>query len=450
MCMPALEVNFDGLVGPTHNYAGLSYGNVASLNNAASFSNPQEAVLQGLEKMKAMHDKGLTQGVFAPHARPDLNILRRLGFSGNDAQVINKAFNADPILLRACYSASAMWTANAATVSPSPDTTDGKVHFTAANLNNKFHRSLEPATTTRLLKAMFNNQNHFAHHTHLPDQGFFGDEGAANHTRFCDSHGEQGLEMFVFGASAFNSHLPKPVKFPARQTLEASEAICRLHNLKDTSQILLQQNPDVIDQGVFHNDVIAVGNANVLLCHQQAFLNQQQALQDIREAYVGNKQFYIIEVPTSKVSIQDAVSSYLFNSQLVSLSDGSMLLVAPKECQRNSAVNDYIDEMIMADNPINQVRFFDLRQSMQNGGGPACLRLRVALNEQELAAVNPDVILTDTKYTQLCNWAQRNYRDQLGAKDFADSALLTESYQALDELTQLLNLGSVYDFQLEG
>ncbi|WP_350637117.1 N-succinylarginine dihydrolase, partial [Pseudoalteromonas sp. GW168-MNA-CIBAN-0100] len=78
-----------------------------------------------------------TQGVFAPHARPDLNILRRLGFSGNDAQVINKAFNADPILLRACYSASAMWTANAATVSPSPDTTDGKVHFTAANLNNK-------------------------------------------------------------------------------------------------------------------------------------------------------------------------------------------------------------------------------------------------------------------------------------------------------------------------
>ena len=27
----AYEVNFDGLVGPTHNYAGLSYGNVASL-----------------------------------------------------------------------------------------------------------------------------------------------------------------------------------------------------------------------------------------------------------------------------------------------------------------------------------------------------------------------------------------------------------------------------------
>ena len=447
--MHALEVNFDGLVGPTHNYAGLSYGNVASLNNAASFSNPQEAVLQGLAKMKAMHDKGLTQGVFAPHARPDLNVLRRLGFTGNDAQVINKAFKADPILLRACYSASAMWTANAATVSPSPDTNDGKVHFTAANLNNKFHRSLEPNTTTRLLKAMFSNEQYFAHHTHLPEQGFFGDEGAANHTRLCDSHGETGLELFVFGASAFNSKLVKPVKFPARQTLEASEAICRLHNIKDTSQILLQQNPDVIDQGVFHNDVIAVGNANVLLCHQQAFLNQTQALDDIREAYVGNKQLYIIEVPTSKVSIQDAVSSYLFNSQLVSMNDDAMLLVAPQECQRNPAVKAYIEELIVADNPINQVQFFDLRQSMQNGGGPACLRLHVALNSHELAAVNPDVILNDEKYTQLCDWATRHYRDKLGANDFADPALLTESYQALDELTQLLSLGSVYPFQLE-
>ena len=447
--MHALEVNFDGLVGPTHNYAGLSYGNVASLNNAASFSNPQEAVLQGLAKMKAMHDKGLTQGVFAPHARPDLNVLRRLGFTGNDAQVINKAFKADPILLRACYSASAMWTANAATVSPSPDTNDSKVHFTAANLNNKFHRSLEPNTTTRLLKAMFNNEQYFAHHTHLPEQGFFGDEGAANHTRLCDSHGETGLELFVFGASAFNSKLVKPVKFPARQTLEASEAICRLHNIKDTSQILLQQNPDVIDQGVFHNDVIAVGNANVLLCHQQAFLNQTQALDDIREAYVGNKQLYIIEVPTSKVSIQDAVSSYLFNSQLVSMNDDAMLLVAPQECQRNPAVKAYIEELIVADNPINQVQFFDLRQSMQNGGGPACLRLRVALNSHELAAVNPDVILNEQKYTQLCDWATRHYRDKLGANDFADPALLTESYQALDELTQLLSLGSVYPFQLE-
>ncbi|OUS70662.1 N-succinylarginine dihydrolase [Pseudoalteromonas sp. A601] len=445
----AVEVNFDGLVGPTHNYAGLSYGNVASLNNATSYSNPKEAVLQGLAKMKAMHDLGLTQGVFAPHARPDINVLRRLGFSGRDSDVIGKAYKADPILLRACYSASAMWTANAATVSPSVDTLDKKVHFTAANLNNKFHRSLEPTTTTRLLEAMFNNNDYFSHHAHLPDQGFFGDEGAANHTRLSDDHASCGLEMFVYGASAFNSALTKPNKFPARQTLEASQAICRLHQLKPSSQILLQQNPAVIDQGVFHNDVIAVGNANVLLCHEQAFLNQADALAQIKRAYLGEKTLHIIEVPTAKVSIQDAVTSYLFNSQLVSLNSGKMLLVAPQECQNNSTVNTFINEMISADNPVNQVQFFDLKQSMQNGGGPACLRLRVALNQQELAAVNPAVILTDSKYQQLCKWANEHYRDKLSSEDFADPNLLLESWQALDELTQILELGSVYPFQLE-
>ena len=448
--MKSVEVNFDGLVGPTHNYAGLSYGNVASLNNAASYSNPKEAVLQGLAKMKAMHDLGLTQGVFAPHARPDINVLRRLGFTGTAEQVISKAFKADPVLVRACYSASSMWTANAGTVSPSADTLDGKVHFTAANLNNKFHRSLEPQTTTRLLKAMFNNDDYFSHHTHLPDQGFFGDEGAANHTRLGDEHGEQGLELFVYGASAFNSALPKPSKFPARQTLEASQAICRLHQLKPSSQLMIQQNPDVIDQGVFHNDVIAVGNANVLLCHQQAFLNQPHALQQIKNAYMGDKTLHIIEVPTAKVSVQDAVTSYLFNSQLVSLKNGKMLLVAPHECKNNQAVNSYIEEMIMADNPVDQVQFFDLKQSMQNGGGPACLRLRVALNQPELAAVNPAVILNDSKYQQLCDWANKHYRDKLSNDDFADPNLLIESYNALDELTQHLELGAVYPFQLEG
>ena len=126
-----------------------------------------------------------------------------------------------------------------------------------------------------------------------------------------------------------------------------------------------------------------------------------------------------------------------------------MILVAPKECQRNQYVHDYIQEMILADNPVQQVRFFDLRQSMQNGGGPACLRLRVALNSDELAAVNPAVRFSEEKYTQLVNWANKHYRDSLSSDDFADPMLLTESYQALDELTSLLNLGSVYPFQQE-
>lgn len=443
----AYEVNFDGLVGPTHNYAGLSYGNVASLSNAAASSNPREAALQGLAKMKAMHDSGLKQGVFAPHARPSLTALRRVGFSGSDAEVLKKAYKHDPVLLRACYSASAMWTANAATVSPSADSSDGKVHFTSANLNCKFHRSIEPSTTSNLLRAMFADNQYFNHHQHLPEQPFFGDEGAANHTRLADSHGSAGLQLFVYGASGFNQAIKGPSKYPARQTLEASQAIARLHQLNDSNAIFIQQNPDVIDQGVFHNDVIAVGNENVLFCHDQAFINQVQSLSQIRQAYQGQQELHIVEVPSHAVSVEDAVRSYLFNSQLVTLPSGEMMLVAPEECANNANVASYIEYMLATDNPIKQVRFFDLRQSMQNGGGPACLRLRVALTQQELAAVNPEVMMSDSKYQQLCQWVNTHYRDSVTEKDLADPSLLQESYAALDELTQLLNLGSVYEFQ---
>ncbi|MBD1584735.1 N-succinylarginine dihydrolase [Pseudoalteromonas sp. S16_S37] len=445
--MASFEVNFDGLVGPTHNYAGLSYGNVASLNNADVVSNPKQAALQGLAKMKAMHDMGLKQGVLAPHARPDVDALRRLGFTGNDTQVINKAAKESPVLLRAVYSASAMWTANAATVSPSLDTIDGKVHFTAANLNNKFHRSLEPHTTTALLKAMFANDDYFVHHAHLPEQPFFGDEGAANHTRLCDSHGSKGLELFVYGASSLNNSIQGPKKYPARQTLEASQAIARLNTINENQAIFIQQNPDVIDQGVFHNDVIAVGNENVLLCHEQAFLEQSSALDRISQAYTGTKPLHIIEVPTTSVSVEDAVSSYLFNSQLVTLDDGSMMLVAPEECKNNHKVSHYIESLLSMNNPVNTVKFFDLRQSMQNGGGPACLRLRVALTRQELSQVNPDVMMSNDKFSALITWVDKHYRDKLTDSDLADPQLIIETHTALDELTQILSLGSVYQFQ---
>ena len=244
--------------------------------------------------------------------------------------------------------------------------------------------------------------------------------------------------------------LIKPLKaqqIPARQTLEASQAIARLHQLNDDNAIFIQQNPDVIDQGVFHNDVIAVGNENVLFCHDQAFINQVESLTQIRQAYQGQQPLHIVEVPSHAVSVEDAVRSYLFNSQLVTLPSGEMMLVAPEECANNDNVAAYIEYMLAADNPIKQVRFFDLRQSMQNGGGPACLRLRVALTQQELTAVNPEVMMSDSKYQQLCQWVNKHYRDSVTEQDLADPSLLQESYTALDELTQLLKLGSVYEFQ---
>jgi succinylarginine dihydrolase len=444
--MKTVEANFDGLVGPTHNYAGLSYGNVASKSNANALSNPKQAALQGLDKMKALADMGMIQGVLAPQERPDVYALRRLGFTGNDAQVMQSAYKSAPHIFLACCSASSMWTANAATVSPSADTQDKRIHFTPANLTNKFHRSIEPQVTGNILKAVFNNDEHFAHHTHLPDNDHFGDEGAANHTRLCSDFGEQGVEFFVYGKHAFNDAMPQPKKFPARQTLEASEAVARLHQLDPSKTVFAQQSPDVIDAGVFHNDVIAVGNQNVLFYHQDAFLHTQEMRNDIEKAMSG-AQFHFIEVPRDKVSVQDAIKSYLFNTQLITLPNGKMVIIAPMECQQNTSVKQYLDYLVSESNPISDVHFFDVKQSMQNGGGPACLRLRVALSAQEQQAINPACLINDVKYTQLQAWVNKHYRDQLHADDLIDVQLLNESRTALDELTQLLGLGSVYPFQ---
>lgn len=447
--MSAYEMNFDGLVGPTHNYGGLSYGNVASQSNSQATSSPKEAALQGLGKMKALMEMGFKQGVFAPQERQDVAALRILGFAGTDAQVIAQAAKEAMPLLAAVSSASSMWTANSCTVSPSADTADGRVHFTAANLNCKFHRSIEHPTTSRVLGAMFNNEQHFAHHAALPAVGQFGDEGAANHTRFCRGYGDAGVEFFVYGRSAFDSRYPAPQRYPARQTLEASQAIARLHGLGDEGVVYAQQNPAVIDQGVFHNDVIAVGNGEVLFYHQDAFLDTEQVLAELA-AKLGRRggNFQAVCVPREAVTVDDAVRSYLFNSQLLTRADGNMLLIVPEECRNNSNVWNYLQQLTSGNGPIREVKVFDLKQSMQNGGGPACLRLRVALKENELAAVNPGVIMTPSLYETLITWVGKHYRDRLAEADLADPQLLIECRTALDELTQILKLGAVYPFQL--
>lgn len=442
------EVNFDGLVGPTHNYAGLSFGNVASYINANAISSPRQAALQGLQKMKSLADLGMIQGVFAPQERPDVYTLRKLGFTGSDTQVLEKAASQAPEIHLACCSASSMWTANAATVSPSADTADGRVHFTPANLTNKFHRSLEATVTGRILKATFNNPIYFTHHEHLPENEYFADEGAANHTRFCHDYGAAGVEMFVFGRYAFDISKPAPVKYPARQTFESCQAIVRLHGLEDENVVYVQQNPDIIDQGVFHNDVIAVGNQNVLLYHERAFYDTKTKLAELQRKFANDhKTMHFIEVPTERVSVKDAVSTYLFNTQIITLPSGDMVIIAPTECQENAAVSAYLADVVTMNTPIKQIHYFDVKQSMRNGGGPACLRLRVALTDTELQAVNPNTLMNDALFDTLCHWVNKHYREELRVSDLRDPDLLIESRTALDELTHILKLGSVYPFQ---
>ena len=444
----AREFNFDGLVGPSHNYAGLSFGNVASYNNVNSVSNPKEAALQGLAKMRALAARGFAQALLPPQARPNFHLLRSIGFTGSDADVIARAAREAPVILAGAYSASPMWTANAATVSPSADTADGRAHFTVANLNNKLHRSFEHTQTARTLRALFGDEKHFAVHDALPATPAFGDEGAANHTRLCAEHGAPGVEMFVYGRVEFDPEAPSPRRFPARQTLEASQAVARLHGLDAQRTVFVQQDPETIDQGVFHNDVIAVGNANVLFYHEQAFNDERATLAALRQAMAGvEAELRPVRVAAADVSVEDAVSSYLFNSQLLSKPDGRMALVVPQECQENPAVARYLQGLAAGGGPIDELISFDLRQSMRNGGGPACLRLRVALTGREAAAMHQGVIMTDALYQKLVAWVGKHYRDRLAPADLADPALALEVQTALDELTTILGLPGLYDFQ---
>ena len=443
----ACTVNFDGLPGPTHNYSGLAHGNLAAERNAQQVSNPREAALQGLAKMRSLAARGYAQAVLPPHERPHVPTLRALGFDGSDHDVIVRAAHDAPELLAACSSAAAMWAANAATVSAAADCADGRVHVTPANLVTHAHRALEAPTTSRVLRAIFADDRRFCVHDPLPAAPQFADEGAANHTRFADDAAAAGVEFFVYGRRAFGGGTA-PARFPARQTREASEAVARRHGLDPARTVFAQQRPDAIDAGVFHNDVIAVGEGTFLFCHERAFVDQPAVL-DALQAAVG-PQFASIVIRDDELPVAAAIGTYLFNSQLLPIDGGGFLLVAPDECRANRATAAILDRLVAGDTPIRDVLTFDLRQSMRNGGGPACLRLRVPLGPRERESIAARVFLDATLELALEAWIRRNYRDRLSSTDLGDPALLDESRRALDELTQLLGLPSVYPFQRSG
>ena len=430
------EYNFDGLIGPTHNYAGLSFGNLASASNAGAASNPKEAALQGLAKMRAAMELGLKQGFLPPQDRPHLKTLRELGFSGTDKQIIEKAAACEPQLLANCYAASCMWTANAGTVAPSPDTQDGKVHFTPANLAANFHRSIEAHTTSRVLKHLFNADDMFVHHPPLPGAMHFGDEGAANHGRLCEHHGDEGIHLFVYGEDG--------EKFPARQKIRASEAVARNHQLSSERTVFVQQSKAALDAGAFHNDVVGVANGTVLFLHEKSFSNPKAAYSAIRKAAPFVE---IVEASDAAISLEDCIKSYLFNSQLLTLPGGEMALLLPTESQENDRVKAFVEDTVAKKNPINRVIYRNVRESMRNGGGPACLRLRVVLSDQEAQAANQHFILTEEKLSNLEAWVNRHYRDRVLPDDLRDPEFMSESFTAMQALTDLLEMGAFYDFQ---
>ncbi len=441
----AEEINFDGLVGPTHNYAGLSEGNLASARNANMIARPREAALQGLAKMQRLRALGLSQGVLPPHERPNIKWLRSLGFTGTDGDVWERAWRSEPTIARAALAASAMWAANAATISPSADTGDGRLHATVANLQTMLHRILEGAQTERTLRRLLPDEARFAVHPALLPHDALSDEGAANHMRMSADAGALGVEIFVYGrkASEFKTG------FPARQTLEACHAIARRHTLDKARVVFAKQAPEAINAGAFHNDVVAVAHEHVLFHHEEAFADKVALYADVR-AKARCFEPVFVEVPRARVGLDDAVTSYLFNSQLLRLPGASTLtLIAPTEVRENNKTASVVEEMVAAPNAaIGQVEYVEVRESMRNGGGPACLRLRIVMTPEERAAAAQGFFLNDTLAAQLESWIKSHYREELAPADLGNPALVRETQTALDELTRILPLGSdFYPFQ---
>lgn len=415
--MTAVEINFDGIVGPSHNYAGLSPGNLAATRNAGRASHPRAAALQGLAKMRVNLGLGLVQGVLLPHPRPDHDWLGRLAID----------YPAAPAHLQAqALSASAMWAANAATVSPAPDTADGRCHLTVANLQTMPHRSHEALWTAAQLRTAFADPG-FAVHDPVPAP--FGDEGAANHMRLAEHHGAPGVEVFVYGVGGG--------AFPARQHPEASAAVARAHRLDPARTLFAEQSPAAIAAGAFHNDVVAVANERVLFAHEHAFADPAGLYAELRARLPSVE---IVEVPADEVTLEEAIASYLFNAQLVSTADG-MVLVVPGEVRGVPAVARYLKRLAAGNGPIRRVGVVDVRESMANGGGPACLRLRVVCDP---AAVDPRFLVDAARLDRIAAVVERWWPEAIDPAAIGDPALVTAIETAHAALLDTMDLHDLF------
>ncbi len=409
------EINFDGIIGPSHNYAGLSPGNLAATANAGAVAHPRAAALQGVAKMRANLALGLVQGVLIPPPRPNHEWLARLA-TDYDA--------APPHMKAQALSASSMWAANAATVSPAPDTVDGRCQLTVANLGTMPHRSHEWPDTLAQLRVAFGDERHFAVRAPVPAP--FGDEGAANHMRLCAAHDAPGVEVFVYGVSGG--------PFPARQHVEASRAVARAHGLDPARTLFVQQSVAAIAAGAFHNDVVAVANERVLLTHELAFEDRDGFHADLRRLL---PEVEIVEVAAAEVSLADAIGSYLFNAQLVTPPDGLPTLIVPEEARANPRVWAWIEAHVAGNGAIRRVEVVDVRESMANGGGPACLRLRVACDP---ATVDPRFLVDAHRLDLIAGVIERHWPETIGPEAIGDAALLVRIAEARSALVEALGL----------
>ena len=414
-----IEINIDGMIGPTHHFGGLGVGNIASHASQSQISNPREAALEGIAKMEFVAGLGVGQYYLPPPTRPNWKWLESVGYSGDRRDVLRRCHDESPRLLSAAYSSAFMWTANAATVAPATDASDGRLHLVPANLCSNLHRGQEAAERRDQLRQMFRDVPDCDVHDPLPSVWALRDEGAANHMRLCGPDGQKAIHLFVYG----HSDQSKAAKFVARQSEQAARSVARCLGLRDDDCVFLEQTSQAIDAGVFHNDVIAMSNDGVMIYHELAFENSESTIECIKRKFEQKTgaNLFCRSISESELPIADAVKSYLFNSQLISVgNDGDMELICPANCCDSSAVSDLIRSWIEeTGNPIRRARYLPLGQSMKNGGGPACLRLRVMLNQTQLEGIDDRFMVTDDRLIKLRKEVSKWYPGSVELSDLA-------------------------------
>jgi succinylarginine dihydrolase len=436
-----IEVNVDSLVGPTHHFGGLGVGNIASIAHGDTLSSPRQAALEGLAKAWLVAGWGVPQFMLMPPLRPRLDLLSRVGFRGGVNEQLHDAWEQAPRLLSAALSSSFMWTANAATVTPGVDSRDGLTQITLANLISSWHRAAEPSERMVDLERLCGDVESIAIHRPLPGIVPLRDEGAANHMRVSDSSGLRGLNIFVYGDDDTGS-VP-PGRFMARHSRAASESIARVHGLRRDHTFFLQQHPAAIAAGVFHNDVIATSHEHLLLHHELAYWQAEARLGEIESTFreVAGLPLQRVCISDDELPLASAVSSYFFNSQILTPrlagEQPRMVMLCPRQCETDRHVRALLDRLVADPQiPIEHVQFVGLGESMANGGGPACLRLRLPLMQGEVERLNAqyrlDAALRDRLEAVVRQW----YPVRLTAADFADRAFLAQVEQAVQATTQ--------------
>jgi len=454
-----VEVQFDGIIGPTHHFGGLGVGNVASLASRAKESYPRAAALEGAAKMDLVASLGIPQFFLPPLVRPNWDFLVRCGLidskqrfdRAKQVEALRRCAEESPMLLSAAYSSSFMWTANAGTFCPGTDASDGVSRLVLANLSSSLHRGMEAVERYQQFSDLFRGCEKVQVCLPIPAVDPLRDEGAANHMRFAAPHAMQsslGLHVFVHGISHHGishhgaSNLPEVRhgggavdgagtvsslgnSFRSRQSSLASHAVSNFMRLPVGQRIYALQSRKAIDAGVFHNDVIATSNRNLFLYHADAFENGDRIVDEILASYekLFGEPIYSIRINADSIPLNEAVQTYLFNSQIVSLPNGGMHMVCPAHCEQSSAVRELIGSWVRdARNPICGVNYVHLNESMANGGGPACLRLRMDWPTGWLTGSSMPSLAKyrwdDGASQKIKDWIARFYPERLVFEDF--------------------------------